>query len=198
MVLAWGKYATILSENTFMTLWKRQAQTSNTTDCLQMLLSCSSEWTELLLTISRSPLRWLFTHKKTTTTWTVVKYNVKCCICTDLDTFRSILQPCKFSGSSPTCINRNSVSLTYLFGHSSVQIVSCWLPTGAHILSQARSCGICGGQSGTGIVFSKYFDFPCQFSFHQLLHTHYQSSSRAGTIGQIAVDVPNGLSLTPP
>jgi hypothetical protein len=41
-----------------------------------------------------------------------------------------------------------------------------------------------------GQVFSEYFGFPCQFSFHRLLHT--------GTIGQLVADVPSGLSLTPP
>jgi hypothetical protein len=33
-------------------------------------------------------------------------------------------------------------------------------------------------------VFSKYFGFPCQFSFHQLLFSHHHLSSGAGTIGQ--------------
>jgi hypothetical protein len=46
-------------------------------------------------------------------------------------------------------------------------------------------------------VFSEYFGFPCQFSFHRLLHTHNLSSG-AGTIGQILADVTSGLSLTPP
>jgi hypothetical protein len=32
-------------------------------------------------------------------------------------------------------------------------------------------------------VFSEYFGFPCQSSFHQLLHNHHRSSG-AGTIGQ--------------
>jgi hypothetical protein len=32
-------------------------------------------------------------------------------------------------------------------------------------------------------VFSEYFGFPCQSSFHQLLHKHHRSSG-AGTIGQ--------------
>jgi hypothetical protein len=48
-----------------------------------------------------------------------------------------------------------------------------------------------------GLVFSVYFGFPCQFSFHRLLHTHHLSSE-AGTIGQLVADVPSGLSLTPP
>jgi hypothetical protein len=46
-----------------------------------------------------------------------------------------------------------------------------------------------------GQVFSEFFDFPCQFSFHRLL---YHLSSGAGTIGQILADVPSGLSLTQP
>jgi hypothetical protein len=45
-------------------------------------------------------------------------------------------------------------------------------------------------------VFSEYFGFPCQFSFHQMLNTHLLSG--AGTIGQLVADVPSGLSLTPP
>jgi hypothetical protein len=35
-----------------------------------------------------------------------------------------------------------------------------------------------------GQVFSEYFGFPCQSSFHQLLHNHHHRSSGAGTIGQ--------------
>jgi hypothetical protein len=46
-----------------------------------------------------------------------------------------------------------------------------------------------------GHVYFEYFGFPCQFSFHQILHTHI--SSVAGTIGQLMADVPRGLSLTP-
>jgi hypothetical protein len=48
-----------------------------------------------------------------------------------------------------------------------------------------------------GQVFSEYFRFPCQFSFHRLLHNHHHLSSGAGTIGQLVADVPSGLSLTP-
>jgi hypothetical protein len=35
-----------------------------------------------------------------------------------------------------------------------------------------------------GQVFSEYFGFLCQSSFHQLLHNHPLLSSGAGTIGQ--------------
>jgi hypothetical protein len=48
-----------------------------------------------------------------------------------------------------------------------------------------------------GQFFSEYLSFPCQFSFHWLLHTHHLSSG-AGTIGQLVANVPSGLCLTPP
>jgi hypothetical protein len=48
-----------------------------------------------------------------------------------------------------------------------------------------------------GQVFSEYFGFPCQFSFHRLLHTHHLSSG-AGTIRQILANVASRLNLTPP
>jgi hypothetical protein len=47
-------------------------------------------------------------------------------------------------------------------------------------------------------VFSEYFGFPCQFSFHRLLHTHHHLSSGAGTIGQLVADVPSGFNPTLP
>jgi hypothetical protein len=47
-----------------------------------------------------------------------------------------------------------------------------------------------------GLVFSEYFGFSFQFSFHQMLYTHLASG--AGTIGQLVADVRSGLSLTPP
>jgi hypothetical protein len=49
-----------------------------------------------------------------------------------------------------------------------------------------------------GQVSSGYFGFPCQFSFHRLLHIHHHLlSAGAGTIGQLVADVPGGLGLTP-
>jgi hypothetical protein len=49
-----------------------------------------------------------------------------------------------------------------------------------------------------GQVFSEYFRFPSQFSFHQLLQIHHHLPSGAGTIGQTVADVQSGLSVTPP
>jgi hypothetical protein len=48
-----------------------------------------------------------------------------------------------------------------------------------------------------GQVFSNYFGFPCQSSFHQLVHTHHLSSG-ASAIGQLVANVPSRLSLSPP
>jgi hypothetical protein len=44
------------------------------------------------------------------------------------------------------------------------QAVSRW-PLTAEVRVRARvnPRGICGGQSGTGQVFSEYFDFPCKY-----------------------------------
>jgi hypothetical protein len=39
-----------------------------------------------------------------------------------------------------------------------------------------------------GQVSSGYFGFPCQFSFHLMLHNHL--SSGAGTTGRLVADVP--------
>jgi hypothetical protein len=44
-----------------------------------------------------------------------------------------------------------------------------------------------------GQVFSEYFGFLSQSSFHN----HHHLSSGAGTIGQTVAAVPSGLSLTP-
>jgi fatty acid desaturase len=49
-----------------------------------------------------------------------------------------------------------------------------------------------------GQVFSEYFGFPCKFSFRRLLHIHHHVSFGASTIGQLVVDVPSRLNLTPP
>jgi hypothetical protein len=46
-------------------------------------------------------------------------------------------------------------------------------------------------------IFSEYFRFPCQSSFHQTIHNHSHLSSGAGTIGQLVAAVPSRLSFTP-
>jgi hypothetical protein len=71
------------------------------------------------------------------------------------------------------------------------QAVSCRLLTAAaRVRAHVRSCGTLGQ------VSSEYFGFPCQFLFHQMLHTHPPSG--AGTVGQLVANARRGLSLTPP
>jgi hypothetical protein len=49
-------------------------------------------------------------------------------------------------------------------GRATAQAVSRWLPTAAMWWDKLT----------LGQVFSEYFGFPCQSSFHQLLHNHHQ------------------------
>jgi hypothetical protein len=50
---------------------------------------------------------------------------------------------------------------TVYTGRAIAQVVSRWLPTAAaRVRSQVRSCGICGGQSGTGASFLQVLRFP--------------------------------------
>jgi hypothetical protein len=56
--------------------------------------------------------------------------------------------------------------------------------------------GFLVAKAGLGQVFSEYFGFPCQSSFHQLLHNHPHLSSGAGTIGQ-KWPLYKGLNPTP-
>jgi hypothetical protein len=63
--------------------------------------------------------------------------------------------------------------------------------------SRSGHVGFVVDKVALGQVFSEYFGFTCQFSFHRPLHTH-RLSSGAGTIDQLVADVPSGLSLTPP
>jgi hypothetical protein len=57
------------------------------------------------------------------------------------------------------------ITLTVVIGHAIVQAVSCWLPT------VAAWVGFVVDKVVLGQVFSKYFGFPCQSSFHQLLQS---------------------------
>jgi hypothetical protein len=61
-------------------------------------------------------------------------------------------------------------------GRAIAQAVSCWLPTtAAWVRARVWSSGIYGGQSGAGAGFLRVLQFPCQSSFHQILHHHNHS-----------------------
>jgi hypothetical protein len=108
---------------------------------------------------------------------------------------------CQYHASVPA--HNMAASSMYIFiphkigpDHSS----GSWLPAShrgspGSILGQV--VGFVVGEVALGQVFSKYFGFPCQFSFHWLLHTHHHLLSKAGTKGQILADIPSGLNLTP-
>jgi hypothetical protein len=71
--------------------------------------------------------------------------------------------------------NRKYKHLCYLVekGHATAQAVSRWLPTAAaRVRAQVWQVGFAVDKVALGQVFSKYFGFPCQSSFHQILHHH--------------------------
>jgi hypothetical protein len=74
----------------------------------------------------------------------------------------------------------------YIKGRAIAQAVSRWLLTSA---TRSSSPGLVMwdfvvDKVALGQVFSEYFGFPCQSSFHQLLHNHPRLSSGVCTIGQ--------------
>jgi hypothetical protein len=96
----------------------------------------------------------------------------------------------------PRFLLRKGPTRMLTIGCAIAQAVRCRLPTAAaRVWSRIRSCG---GQVALGQFFSEYFSFPCQFSFHRMLHTRHHLSSGAGTIGQILGDVLRGLSHPTP
>jgi hypothetical protein len=67
----------------------------------------------------------------------------------------------------------------------------------ARVRAQVRSCGICGGQSGTGGRYFRVLRFPLPILIPPTAPHSSSSSSGAGTIGQLVADVPRGLNLNP-
>jgi hypothetical protein len=66
------------------------------------------------------------------------------------------------------------------------------------IKRKSRTCGMCGGQSGTGSGLLRVFRFPLPILITPtapLVHTRL--STAAGTICQIVAEVQSGLCLTP-
>jgi hypothetical protein len=87
----------------------------------------------------------------------------------------------------------SNTTATHRPGRTVAQAVSRRLPTAAaRFGAKVRSCGIYGGQSGTGAGFLRVLRFPLP-----ILHTHHLSTG-AGTIGRLVADVTSLFSLTPP
>jgi hypothetical protein len=90
-----------------------------------------------------------------------------------------------------------SAFYSWEIGHAIAQAVSRRFPTAAaQVRAQVRSCGICGGQSGTGASFLRVLRFPLPIIIPPTA-PHSSSIIRGCTIGQLVADVPSGLSLTP-
>jgi predicted glycosyl hydrolase (DUF1957 family) len=69
---------------------------------------------------------------------------------------------------------KRELILKYLLkDHAVAQAVSHWLPTAAaRIHFQSEHVGFVVDKAALGQVFSQYFGFPCQASFHQFLQHH--------------------------
>jgi hypothetical protein len=65
------------------------------------------------------------------------------------------------------------------------QVISRWLPTEAtRVRARVWFVGFVLDKDAPGQVFSEYFGFPCQSSFHQVLNPHNHP-------GQVVADVPS-------
>jgi hypothetical protein len=93
---------------------------------------------------------------------------------------------------------RHGEKLTFSTGRAIAQVVILRLLTAeAQFRAQVRSCGICGGQSGTGAGFLLVLRFPLPILIPPTA-PHSSSSFGAGTISQLVADVQSGLSATQP
>jgi hypothetical protein len=58
-------------------------------------------------------------------------------------------------------------------GRAIAQAISRWLPTAAaRVRAQVWQVGFVVDKVALGQIFSECFGFPCQSSFHQILHHH--------------------------
>jgi hypothetical protein len=68
-------------------------------------------------------------------------------------------------------------------GRSIAQAVSRWLPTAAaRVRAQVWQMGFVVDKVALGQVFSEYFGFLCQSSFHQILHHHHHHHNHPGQV----------------
>jgi hypothetical protein len=84
------------------------------------------------------------------------------------------------------------------FGRAIAQAVSHWLPTvAARVRARVRSCGIYGGQSGTGAGFLQVVRFPLPILIPPVVPQSPSSVIWGWYNRPVVAAVPSGLSLTP-
>jgi hypothetical protein len=75
--------------------------------------------------------------------------------------------------SNPEECGSNFVQANFYPGRVVAQAVSRWLPTAAaRFRVRVEHVWFVVDKAALGQVFSEYFVFPCQSSFHQFLHHH--------------------------
>jgi hypothetical protein len=74
-------------------------------------------------------------------------------------------------------------------------LVSGFLPQLSMLEPRSGHVGFVVDKVALGQVYSEHLHFPCQFSFHRLLHAYHHLSAGAGTIAQLVADETSGLSL---
>jgi hypothetical protein len=137
--------------------------------CMHVITGWSRKWTEERVEpINIAVLLYPRSNHNT-------KSPANCLILYRLFVFRTAVLERKLCHGPSSChAFFSGVALSENMGRDIAQAVSRWVPTAAaRVRARVTSYGICGGQSGTGVVFSEYFGFPCQSSFHQLLHNHH-------------------------
>jgi hypothetical protein len=95
-------------------------------------------------------------------------------------------------------VKRPGHEADYSLPYSAEIFPLCWLG----FEPRTHLVGFVVDKVALGQVFSEYLGFPCQLSFHWLLHTpsphHHHLWFGAGTIGQIVAHIASGFSLVPP
>jgi hypothetical protein len=156
-------------------------------------------WKDDLRMISRDGTTWY--------NFEMSRFRVTCHVLQDPIYFSNRVRPVitwTRNGLNPVLFLRNtSKSLTQMRGQLHHwgpvsrlrRLVDGFPPRWPEFDPRSGHVGFVVDEVALGQVFSEYFCFPCQFSFHQLLHTHL--SSEAGTIGKLVADVPSRLSFSP-